>query len=111
MNACAGWAGDLLQIGGNIKVTNDITEINYFEQPNVLKKFICDKPGDLDEYNLFQYNYKTKISKKINKGESLGISLVDLCQEEKFGKFDGNSYGLAHANAFETKINELINLE
>ncbi|WP_162300645.1 glycoside hydrolase domain-containing protein [Anaerosacchariphilus polymeriproducens] len=174
MNACAGWAGDLLQIGSNLKVTNDQTGVNYFKQPDLLKKIIGDKKGELDEYNLYKYK-----NEKLKKGESLGFSWIDLCQDidaynmnnkydiaeipiheilqtyynkdwrkrfttfknllldeyhetslsniaylytkgdkainiafnKQFGGFDGTSYGRVLADAFETKINNLITME
>lgn len=78
VDSFAGWAGDLMQVGGTIGESIAIGGTNYFLQPSVLYKTIGSMDGELDEYKFY---YKNQTTGKIEYTTSAGFSYVDLVQD------------------------------
>lgn len=75
-DAFAGWAGDLVQVGGTIGTSISCGGSNYFNQPEVLFKCIGAVSGDLDEYDFL---YEEDGQKKVK--HNAGFDYIDLIQD------------------------------
>jgi len=111
VNAMTGWAGDLLQMAGGLKVTHEKTGINYFLQPEMLKKIIYGTPNQLSSYTFY---LPTDSEKPTNYG--CGFGWIDLCQDvDAYNIY--NLYDLAETPLHEifqdyyaTKVNSRFSL-
>ena len=78
VDAFAGWAGDLMQVGGTIGESISLGGPNYFMQPAVLYKTIGSMDGELDDYKFYSQDETTG---NINFETSAGFSYIDLVQD------------------------------
>lgn len=78
VDAFAGWAGDLMQVGGTIGNSIELGGVNYFLEPSVLYKCIGSLDGELDNYTFYKENEKTG---EIESKHSADFSYVDLVQD------------------------------
>lgn len=74
IDSFAGWAGDMLQLGGILQNTVDHGNYDYFNLDDI--KFMIGAPdGSLDDYHLYGSNGKEMATK------SAGFSQVDFLQD------------------------------
>lgn len=78
VDAFAGWAGDLLQVGGTIGESVSVGGTNYFLQPSILYKTIGSMDGELDDYKFY---YQNKNTGNIEYTTNAGFSYIDLVQD------------------------------
>lgn len=78
VDSFAGWAGDLMQVGGTIGESISVGGTNYFVQPSVLYKTIGSMDGELDDYKFYYQNEDTG---NIEYKSSAGFSYIDLVQD------------------------------
>lgn len=78
VDAFAGWAGDLLQVGGTIGESTSIGGTNYFTQPSVLYKTIGSLDGELDDCKFY---YQSESTGQIEYSTEAGFSYIDLVQD------------------------------
>lgn len=78
VDSFAGWAGDLLQVGGTIGKSISLGGTNYFLQPTVLYKTIGSMDGELDDCKFY---YQDANTGNIEDTTRAGFSYVDLVQD------------------------------
>lgn len=97
VDAFAGWAGDLLQLGGILQSSLNNGHCNYFNS-NDISKMIGAIDGSLDEYTLYDSDNKI-----INPPKNAGFSLEDLIQ-------DIDAYNISRIYDLSTvKIHDALN--
>lgn len=77
IDAFAGWAGDLLQVGGVLDASYNLGSLNHLTDQNALYKCIGTLDRELDKYNIYEKNKKGKIIIK----HSAGFDYMDLVQD------------------------------
>lgn len=77
VDAFAGWAGDLMQVGGTLGTSMEIGGQNYFTNLDVLRKCIGTLDGELDSVDIYYKDddNNTKIK------HSAGFDYIDLVQD------------------------------
>lgn len=91
VDAFAGWAGDLMQVGGTIGNSIELGGVNYFLEPSVLYKCIGSLDGELDNYTFYKENEKTG---EIESKHSADFSYVDLVQDiDAYNRLFGDNCG------------------
>ncbi len=84
-NAYAGWAGDLLQIGGTLGTSINLGGVNYFYNSLALNRCIGYVPGEIDDLEFRYLNSEGVLSTK----HDSGFAYEDLVQ-------DIDAFNIAH---------------
>lgn len=77
VDAFAGWAGDLMQVGGTLGTSIELGGQNYFTDLDVLRKCIGSLDGDLDSVDIYYKDDDNNIKIK----HSAGFDYIDLVQD------------------------------